>query len=79
MNCFSKSSLQLAVGIGQRHLENIIARYPDFPIVYRNSRSHIIPKRRFFEWYDRHRDEPMVADRFDHYSIEALRQNTLGN
>lgn len=72
---FTKQAICDMAGIRHEYLNRIIDRYPDFPICYISKKSQVIPKFRFFPWYDNHKDNPMIKDKFDHDSIAVMKAN----
>lgn len=70
---FTKQAICDMAGIRHEYLNRIIDRYPDFPICYISKKSQVIPKFRFFPWYDKHKDDSMIKDKFDHDSIAVIR------
>lgn len=69
---FTLCELAYVVRNDMARLKRIFETYEDFPVVRVGVR-YVIPKDRFFEWFDKHKTDEGLLYRFDNQSIEDAR------
>lgn len=75
---FALCDLARAVRADPQRLKRIMEKNEDFPVT-RVGLKYIIPKARFFKWYDTHKNDDALRYSFDDDLIEEARDEYIRN